>query len=138
MRAATAGTRGMMSSGVVPARPTTAKCAASSTPGNSCHVAMSANASAPMMKKICDGRQPSPMQCLQRGHGVGRALPLQFEITGRQTGIAVDRQRQQREAVERPTRAARPADAAGRSDGRSQDFVQRSWRAAASAASRWP
>ena len=71
--ARSSGVRATAASSVVPGRAITTKCAASSTAGNSRHVAISANASAPRMKKSCDGCQPCGVQRAQRVDGVGRS-----------------------------------------------------------------
>ena len=91
--------RGAASS-VVPGRAITTKFAASSTAGNSRHVAISANASLPRMKKICDGRHPSTRHGAKRIGRVRRSGSRQLHVRGRECVVALNGQRDEREPME--------------------------------------
>ena len=82
-----------------PGRDTATNSARSSTSGYRFHVSISANASAPVMKKICDGRSPAAAHAFEGLGGERRARARSSLSTRAQPIDAAHAQRRHRETV---------------------------------------
>ena len=100
--------------GGCPGRAMTTKCAPSSTAGNSRHVEISANASAPRMKKICNGVQPSTVHRTQRVGRIGGPGSGQLQVRNAIRRTVLDGERDEREAVKGARHAGSRCGAADR------------------------
>ena len=100
MRPARCGSRVRSRSNDCPGREITTKCARPRTSGYSCHVAISANASVPVMKNKLRGRPPAGLQRAQGHRGERRPRGAKLEVAGDEAIPRAHGKRDHREAME--------------------------------------